>query len=195
VQRVLNGELPRIWKDVVALCAVVGLSLLAAYCLGDRWVRVSVRCRGGMILTGDSRGAATVTLCAHQNSHRLAWDRAQVSAVRGQRLTAWAMARPLKLEAWTQNLPEGTELNRDSCVRFAGLNPALPSASYSPDRNAALCQRSEHEHTVWGRLWSLCAVQTGRFGTTTWHTRSPGRHCFVNFLNRIHWFVHLNISL
>jgi len=39
------------------------------------------------------------------------------------------MARPMKLEARTQNLPEGSEFNRDKWARFAGLNPALPSAS------------------------------------------------------------------
>jgi hypothetical protein len=35
-----------------------------------------------------------VPLCPPQIPHKLTWDRTRASAVRGQRLTAWAMARP-----------------------------------------------------------------------------------------------------
>jgi hypothetical protein len=51
-----------------------------------------------MKLTGENRQlgekSVPVPLCPPQISHGLTRDRTRASAVRGRRLTAWAMARP-----------------------------------------------------------------------------------------------------
>ena len=61
---------------------------------------------GGMILTGYTEvlgeKRVPVTLCPPQISSRLTWDRTQASAVIDQRLTAWAMARVLKVGKWPE---------------------------------------------------------------------------------------------
>jgi hypothetical protein len=47
-----------------------------------------------MMMTGENpENPVPVPLCTPQISHGLTWDRARASAVRGQRLTAWAMVR------------------------------------------------------------------------------------------------------
>jgi hypothetical protein len=58
---------------------------------------------GGMRIGRGNRSTrrkpATVPLCPRQISHDLTWDRTRAAAVGSQRLTAWAMERPLKLFA------------------------------------------------------------------------------------------------
>jgi hypothetical protein len=46
-----------------------------------------------------------VSLCTPQISHGLTWDRTLDSAVRGRRLTAWALARPSSSFPWYSTLP------------------------------------------------------------------------------------------
>jgi hypothetical protein len=62
-----------------------------------RWVQII----GGMILIGENRSTrrkkknVSLTLRPPQISHGLTCDRTRSSVVRGRRLTAWAIARPV----------------------------------------------------------------------------------------------------
>jgi hypothetical protein len=57
-----------------------------------------------MKLTGENRQRGEkpvpVPRCPPQTPHELTRDRTRASAVRGRRLTAWAMARPLSVFIW-----------------------------------------------------------------------------------------------
>jgi hypothetical protein len=68
---------------------------------GDRWIWSN----GGMIyLQGkpkNSEKTCLVPLCPSQIPHGLTRARTRAYAVRGQRLTAWAMARPPKACSWS----------------------------------------------------------------------------------------------
>jgi hypothetical protein len=68
---------------------------------------MSMESHGVIILRGENRRTrrkpVPVPLCSLQIPHGLTWTRARASAVRGRRLTAWAMARPHEVQlAWGQ---------------------------------------------------------------------------------------------
>jgi hypothetical protein len=56
-----------------------------------RWNEID---RGKPKYSGGGGEPVPVPLCPPQIPHELTWDRTRASAVRGRRLTAWAMARP-----------------------------------------------------------------------------------------------------
>jgi hypothetical protein len=82
-----------VWLSPLGTPATVGL-LYKPRMINDDYGAVSGM-RTGRWNRSTRRKSAPVPLCPPQIPHDLAWDRTRAAAVGSQRLTAWAMARPL----------------------------------------------------------------------------------------------------
>jgi hypothetical protein len=109
---------------------------LEAYC-ATLWLRWS---NGALVEWKWQGKPVPVPLCPPQIPHGLTWDRTRFSAVRGRRLTAWAMARPRKKKGVTflQNSVT-TYLNKWSHV----LNLLSTQQEMIPSLNATNAQAQD----------------------------------------------------
>jgi hypothetical protein len=90
---------------------------------------MSLESEGGIILTGENRRTrrkpVSVPLCPSQILHGLTRARTQASAVRGPRLTAWTMLRPL-----SQLLKAGECRESNVQTKHVGLNMISSECRY-----------------------------------------------------------------
>jgi hypothetical protein len=127
-----------------------------------------VRSIGGMILTGEiwstvlGEKPIPVPLCPPQISRELDWDRTRVSAVRGQWLTAWAMARPKLTLTWIMKFST-----------YRTVNTLLLGNKSRPinviEGILAVCSES---YTIYLNIRLLCG-QNAEFFNIQWTTGCP----------------------
>jgi hypothetical protein len=85
----------RTHRSLRAYCATLWWRWLVPFIFPCNWAPVEWNWQGKTEVLEEK--PVPVPLCPPQIPHRLTQDRTQPSAVRGWRLTAWAMARPLAL--------------------------------------------------------------------------------------------------